>query len=111
VERVRRRQGGGEAVRPRALRGRSRPGTPRRRGHGTEVLERRLRTAHVASADLPARAAVRAQAAFRASSTLAGGTSAFRTLAQCFFTFPSSPSQTVERITPTVFLPYIIFSP
>src|SRR5215467_14449066 len=43
--------------------------------------------------------------------TCSGCFSAFATLAQCFFTLPSGPIQTVERITPTVFLPYIVFSP
>src|SRR5882724_4433895 len=47
----------------------------------------------------------------RASSTFAGCSSALGTLAQCFFTLPSGPIQTVERITPITFLPYIIFSP
>jgi len=30
---------------------------------------------------------------------------------QCLRTLPSGPIHTVERMTPTVFLPYIIFSP
>src|SRR5439155_16032484 len=46
-----------------------------------------------------------------ASSPLAGWSAALATRVQCFFTFPSGPIQTVERITPVVFLPYIIFSP
>src|SRR5262245_4123971 len=46
-----------------------------------------------------------------ASSTCAGCAAAFATRFQCFFTLPSGPIQTVERITPVVFLPYIIFSP
>ncbi len=33
------------------------------------------------------------------------------TFLQCFLTLPSGPIQTVERMTPVVFLPYIIFSP
>src|SRR5215470_17867879 len=49
--------------------------------------------------------------ALNASNTLAGCSSALGTLAQCFLTLPSGPIHTVERITPTVFLPYIIFSP
>ena len=43
--------------------------------------------------------------------TFAGCASAFGTLRQCFFTFPSGPTQTVDRMTPIFFFPYIIFSP
>src|SRR5262249_13153184 len=46
-----------------------------------------------------------------AASTCSGCASALATRAQCFFTLPSGPIQTVERITPVVFLPYITFSP
>ena len=46
-----------------------------------------------------------------ASSTLAGWSAAFATRRQRFATVPSGPTMTVERITPTVFFPYIIFSP
>ena len=46
-----------------------------------------------------------------ASSTCSGCSAAFATRFQCFITLPSGPIQTVERITPVVFLPYIIFSP
>src|SRR6186713_1343717 len=46
-----------------------------------------------------------------ASSTFVGCSSAFGTRAQCFFTVPSGPTQTVDRITPVTFFPYIIFSP
>jgi hypothetical protein len=49
--------------------------------------------------------------ACRASSTFVGCSSAFGTRAQCFFTTPSGPIQTVERMTPVTFLPYIVFSP
>src|SRR5262245_38625093 len=46
-----------------------------------------------------------------ASSTFVGCSSAFGTRAQCFFTVPSGPTHTVERMTPVTFFPYIIFSP
>src|SRR5690606_4835567 len=46
-----------------------------------------------------------------AASTCSGWASAFATRFQCFFTLPSGPIHTVERITPTVFFPYIVFSP
>src|SRR5262249_60246413 len=46
-----------------------------------------------------------------ASSTCSGCCSALATFFQCRFTFPSGPIHTVERMTPMVFLPYIIFSP
>ncbi len=50
-------------------------------------------------------------AALMASSTFAGCSAALATFLQCRFTLPSGPTQTVDRITPMVFLPYIIFSP
>jgi len=56
-------------------------------------------------------AAARCYFALSASNTLAGCSSALGTLAQCFLILLSGPIHTVERITPTVFLPYIIFSP
>ena len=45
------------------------------------------------------------------SSTWAGCLAASATRAQCFRTVPSGPIQTVHRITPFVFLPYMILSP
>ena len=44
-------------------------------------------------------------------SRFAGWSAAFGTRRQRFATVPSGATMTVERITPTVFLPYIIFSP
>ena len=46
-----------------------------------------------------------------AARTWSGCSAAFATRAQCRRTRPSGPIQTVERITPVVFLPYIVFSP
>ena len=46
-----------------------------------------------------------------AARTCSGCFSAFATFFQCLRTLPSLPTSTVERITPVVFLPYIIFSP
>jgi len=46
-----------------------------------------------------------------AASTCSGCAAASLTRAQCLRTFPSGPIHTVERMTPTVFLPYIVFSP
>src|SRR6266446_9128187 len=46
-----------------------------------------------------------------AASTCSGCFAASLTRAQCLRTLPSGPIHTVERMTPTVFLPYIIFSP
>ena len=46
-----------------------------------------------------------------ASRTWAGCLAASATLAQCFRTVPSGPTHTVDRMTPLVFLPYIILSP
>src|SRR6266446_10460207 len=45
-----------------------------------------------------------------AASTCSGCFAASLTRAQCLRTLPSGPIHTVERMTPTVFLPYIIFS-
>ncbi len=50
-------------------------------------------------------AAASARRPVSASSTCAGWSSALATLRQCFFTTPSGPIQTVERMTPSVFLP------
>src|SRR5262249_52875519 len=46
-----------------------------------------------------------------ASRTAAGCLAASATRAQCLRTVPSGPTHTVERMTPFVFLPYIILSP
>ena len=46
-----------------------------------------------------------------ASSTFAGWSAAFATRRQRFATVPSGATMTVDRITPTVFFPYIVFSP
>ena len=46
-----------------------------------------------------------------ASRTLAGWSAALLTRFHCFFALPLEPIQTVDRITLTVFLPYIVFSP
>src|SRR5882762_3762627 len=46
-----------------------------------------------------------------ASHTCWGCLAASGTFFQCFRTTPSGPIHTVERITPFVFLPYIILSP
>ena len=42
---------------------------------------------------------------------MAGWSAALATRFQCLTTLPSPPIQTVERMTPVVFFPYIIFSP
>src|SRR5262249_19689128 len=105
------REGGWEALRPLGPRAGGGSGDPRRRGHRAEVLERRHHPLHVAPAHVPARAGVSAQPARSASSTLAGCASALATFAPCFFTLPSGPIPTVERLTPTAFLPYITSSP
>src|SRR5438093_419277 len=46
-----------------------------------------------------------------ASHTCSGCLAASGTFFQCLRTTPSGPIHTVERITPLVFLPYIILSP
>ena len=56
----------------------------------------------------PQPAAARASSA---SSTFRGWSAAFATRRQCLATVPSGATMTVERITPTVFFPYIVFSP
>src|SRR6185369_10889871 len=47
----------------------------------------------------------------RVSSTCSGCLAASATFFQCFFTVPSVPTQTLERMMPIFFTPYIIFSP
>ena len=51
------------------------------------------------------------QVSAMSASTCAGCSAALATFFQCLRTLPSGPIQTVERITPTVFLPYSVFSP
>src|SRR5262249_39627246 len=46
-----------------------------------------------------------------ASRTCSGCCSALAPFFQCRFPLPSGPIHTVDRMTPIVFLPYIIFSP
>ena len=47
----------------------------------------------------------------RTSSTFCGWSAALATRRQCLTTLPFGPTSTVERMTPIVFLPYIVFSP
>ena len=68
---------------------------------------------HVTLSLLPARrraARLHRQSSAISSSTLAAWPSA-RTWYQARWTLPFGPTKNVERIVPTVFLPYIVFSP
>ncbi len=82
--------------RPRHLVRRAEQELERRRERAQQVFERR----HTGQASDRS-----------ASRTFSGCSAASGTRFQCFFTLPSGPIHTVERMTPVVFLPYIIFSP
>ena len=75
------------------------PGTGARRMHANPRTVRQGAPAQPAASESSA------------SSTLAGWSAAFATRRQRFAIVPSGPTMTVDRITPTVFFPYIIFSP
>src|SRR5207344_3129991 len=76
-----------------------------------QLIGRERGTAEAAARGSSGRCAHAFARACSAARTSSGCFSALATRAQCFCTFPSGPIHTVERITPFVFLPYIIFSP